>query len=98
VVGSPSPPATNSAAVQSGQAPPPADPADADLGHAADTAAAGSGVISGAPDSAPAEQESELRRRLCRAESAACGMGDIPDQKPTTSEVVELNSGYGCGE
>jgi hypothetical protein len=97
-VGSPSPPATSSAAGESGQAPPPADPADAGPGHAADTAAAGSDVLPGAPDSAPVEPESELSRRLCMAESAADGMGDTTNQKPTTSEVVELNSGYGCGE
>jgi hypothetical protein len=73
--GSSPPPATNSAAVQSGQAPPPADPADADLGHAADTAAADLDIISGAPGPAPAEQVSEPRRLLCRAESATGGMG-----------------------
>jgi hypothetical protein len=92
VAGSPSPPATNSTAGQSGQVPP-ADPEDADSGHAADTAAEDSDVISGAPGPAPAEQESEL------AESAAGGMGDIPDQNMTTiEEEVELNSGYSCGE
>jgi hypothetical protein len=102
VAGSPPPPATNSAAGQLGQVPPPADPADAGPGHAADTAAADSDTICGASGPAPAEQESALRRWLCRAESAAGGMDgggyDIPGQKPTAIEVVEFISGYSVGE
>jgi hypothetical protein len=94
-------PARISAAGQSGQAPPPADPADADPGHAANTATADSDKICEASWSGPApaeRQESLLRRRLCLAESAASGMGNIPDQKPTAINEVESNSRYGHGE
>jgi hypothetical protein len=99
VEGPPSPPATNSAAGQSGQAPPPGDQADADPGHVADTAAVNSDQISGAPGLAPAELESEPRRWLCRAESAVGGMGDVTNQNTTTIEKqVESNSGCSSGE
>jgi hypothetical protein len=93
VASSPPAAAMNSAAGQSGQSPPPADPEDVGPDLAADTAAAYSDVISGAPGPAPEEQESEL------AELAAGGMGDISNQNTTTiEEEVELNSGYSCGE